>query len=118
MMETTLIQIIHHWRIMICDNKDINDLIVTNNDDIKGRNTDTDHNLLGKQKSILILGMSTVDVQETLKNQGNTDILDKISVLTTQQCVTKKIFLQQMVEIWQESIQSKFTEALKSTLFH
>ena len=74
------------------NNKDINDLIVTNNDDINGRNTDTDHNLLGKQKSILILGMSTVDVQEMLKNQGNTVILDEISVITAQQCVTKIYF--------------------------
>ena len=44
------------------DNKDINDPIVTNKDDINGRNTDTKHNLLGKQKSIFILGMSTVDI--------------------------------------------------------
>ena len=99
-------------------NKDINEQLVTNNDDSNGRNTDTDHNLPGKQKSILILGMSTVDVQETLKNLGNTVVVDKTLVLTAEQCVIKKLFLQQMVEIWQESIPSKLTEALKSTLFH
>ena len=35
--------------------------------------------------------MSTVDIQETLKTQGNTNMLDKISEITTQQCVTKNI---------------------------
>ena len=64
------------------DNKDINEQLVTTNDDRNGRNTDTDHNLVGKQKSILILGMSTVDIQETLKNQGNTVAVDKTLVLT------------------------------------
>ena len=98
--------------------KDINEQLVTNDDDSNGRNTDTNHNLPGNQKSILILRMSTVDVPEMLKNLGNTVVVDKTSVLTAKQCVIKKLFLQQMVEIWQESIPSKLTEALKSTLFH
>ena len=76
------------------DNKDINEQLVTNDDDSNERNTDTNHNQPREQKSILILVMSTVDVQETLKNLGNTVVVDKTSVLTAEQCVVKKIFLQ------------------------
>ena len=63
-------------------NTDITDQLVTDNNDNERRN---------KQKSILILGMSTVDVRRSLDKKGNTGILDNISIKTAKQCVTQKI---------------------------
>ena len=86
------------------DNTDINDLLVTDTEENDRRNTNKDHNQLGEQTSILLLGMSTVNVQRMLNKKGNTDMLDKISLLTAQQCVAKKYFDVR----WERSSKNRF----------
>ena len=81
------------------NNIEINDQLVTDNKDNEIRNKNNDTSQLGKQKSILILGMSTVDVQRTLIKKGISDISDEITLSTAKQCVARKKFRHQMEEI-------------------
>ena len=73
------------------DNTEINDQLASDNEDNERRDKNNDTNQLVKQKSILILGMSTVDVQRTLIKKGISDILDEITLSTAKQCVARKI---------------------------
>ena len=65
--------------------------IQMNDGDDHENNTNADNEILETRKSILLLGMSTVDVQETVKTKGSTNSLDEISTTTAQQCVTRNI---------------------------
>ena len=64
-----------------------------NNDDDHDDSTNTDNEIMETRKSILVLGMSTINVQEIVKTKGSTDILDKISTTTARHCSARKLFL-------------------------
>ena len=63
--------------------------ILMDNDDDHGDNTNIDNGIMETRKLILLLGMSTVDVEETVKSKGSTNILDEVSTTTACQCVTR-----------------------------
>ena len=60
------------------NNKDNISPIQMNDCDDHGNNTNADNEILETQKSTILLGMSTVNVQETVKTRGSTNNLNEI----------------------------------------
>ena len=73
------------------DTKDNISQILISDDDDHGNNTNIHNGIMETQKSILFLGMYTVNVQETVKLKGSNKILDKISTTTAHKYVTRNI---------------------------
>ena len=65
--------------------------ILMNNDNNHDDSTNTDNEIMETRKSILLLGMSTVDVQEIVETKGSTNILVEILTTTARQCVIRRI---------------------------
>ena len=62
-----------------------------NNDDDQDDSTNTANEIMETGKAILSLGMSTVDVQETVKTYGSRNIMDQCLTTTACYCVIRQI---------------------------
>ena len=62
-----------------------------NGDVNQNDNPNTDNELLVPQKSILLMGMSTVNIEETAKTKGTAIVSNQISPTMARRCVNRKI---------------------------
>ena len=62
-----------------------------NSNDNQEDSTASVNEIMETGKSILLLGMSTVDVEETVKTKGSRNITDKCLTTTARNCVLKNI---------------------------
>ena len=65
--------------------------ILMNSDDDQEDSTDSVNEIMETGKSILLLGMFTVDVEGTVKTKGSRNIMDECLTTTARNCVIKNI---------------------------